>query len=115
MENKKKLIIGSSLAIFAIFVAVIILSSIEDTSVSNVSNKDYSVEGGSLDTDYDLDQGQLSVLPDKCIGCGKCARIDSEHFRMNSRVAEVVSQNNLDSPKLASAISNCPANSIKFY
>ncbi len=55
---------------------------------------------------------KLSVLPLRCIGCGKCARIDSAHFEMINHVSTVISSTNLTSSKLASAINNCPVQAI---
>ena len=54
----------------------------------------------------------LSVSPYKCIGCGKCVRTDPEHFSLSGRTATVISNDNLSSSKLASAIYNCPENAI---
>ena len=54
----------------------------------------------------------LSILGDRCRGCGKCVRIDSEHFEMNGRVAKVISSRNLDSARLQMAVSNCPDQAI---
>lgn len=57
---------------------------------------------------------KLSVLPLRCIGCGKCAMIDSAHFEMNSNTGKafVISSTNLDSQKLIRAINNCPVSAI---
>jgi ferredoxin len=57
---------------------------------------------------------KLSVLPLRCIGCGKCARIDSTHFEMNPNTgkAMVISSTNLDSQNLSMAINICPASAI---
>jgi len=51
-------------------------------------------------------------LPLRCIGCGKCARIDSAHFEISGSKAIVISSTNLDSSKLTMAIRNCPAQAI---
>jgi ferredoxin len=55
---------------------------------------------------------KLSVLPLRCIGCGRCARIDSVHFEMSGSKAIIISSTNLTSSKLASAINNCPVRAI---
>ena len=55
---------------------------------------------------------KLSVLPHKCIGCGRCARIDSEHFEIVENKSAVITTDNLNSEKLQSAIKNCPAKAI---
>jgi len=57
---------------------------------------------------------KLSVLPLRCIGCGKCARIDPSHFEMNYTTGKaiVISSTNLNSQNLAAAINNCPVQAI---
>jgi len=50
---------------------------------------------------------KLSVLPERCIGCGKCVRIDPSHFDMNNNVAIVISSIDLNSSNLKLAINNC--------
>ena len=55
---------------------------------------------------------KLSVLPLRCIGCGKCARIDPAHFEMINRVSTVISSTNLNASNLTLAINNCPAQAI---
>lgn len=54
----------------------------------------------------------LVVDPSKCRGCGKCALVDPEHFKMNGGVSTVISQENLDSSKLDDAIDACRDNAI---
>ena len=54
----------------------------------------------------------LIIDPDRCRGCGRCASIDQEHFTMNGNVAQVISETNLDSKNITSAISACPGNAI---
>jgi len=57
---------------------------------------------------------KLSLLPTRCIGCGKCARFDSSHFQMDSVInkAIIISSTNLDSKNLTIAINNCPTQAI---
>ena len=57
---------------------------------------------------------KLSVLPLRCIGCGRCAGIDPSHFEMNRTTgkATVISSTNLNSQSLAMAINNCPVQAI---
>ena len=57
---------------------------------------------------------KLSVLPLRCIGCGKCARIDSAHFEINPTTGKaiVVSSINLNSQNLTAAINVCPVQAI---
>lgn len=57
---------------------------------------------------------KLSVLPTRCIGCGKCVMIDADHFRINPNTGKafIISSTNLDSQKLIRAINICPAGAI---
>jgi len=57
---------------------------------------------------------KLSVLGDKCTGCGKCIRIDPSHFELSSvtRKSIIISSANLSSKPLAQAINNCPTGAI---
>lgn len=52
---------------------------------------------------------KLSILTNKCRGCGRCTRIDPEHFEMNRETgkAMVISSTNLKSESLALAIQSC--------
>ena len=57
---------------------------------------------------------QIIVDDEKCIGCGACVAIDSEHFDFNEDgLSQVISQDNLESENLANVISSCPVNAIK--
>lgn len=51
----------------------------------------------------------IVINANRCSGCGKCQRIDPEHFTINSseRVATVISQDNTNSTNLQMAISMC--------
>ncbi|MEI8067921.1 MAG: ferredoxin [Candidatus Shapirobacteria bacterium] len=74
---------------------------------SNQKNQDKS----SLNP---LNLQKLSVLPQRCIGCGKCVQIDPSHFELSSTTgkATIISSTNLNSQKLAIAINNCPVSAI---
>ena len=66
----------------------------------------YNKKGGNMK--------QIIVDDEKCIGCGACVAIDSEHFDFNEDgLSQVISQDNLESENLANAISSCPVNAIK--
>ena len=57
---------------------------------------------------------KIIVDDEKCIGCGACVAIDSEHFDFNEDgLSETISQENLESENLQNAISSCPVNAIK--
>jgi ferredoxin len=80
------------------------------------TNSDNTLKNSSESQNSQLNQNinlqKLSVLPQKCRGCGKCVRIDPNHFEMSGQVAIVISSTNLDSSKLTLAINNCPTQAI---
>lgn len=57
---------------------------------------------------------KLCVNEEQCIGCGACVAIDSEHFDFNDNgLSSAISQENLESPSLKSAVESCPTGAIK--
>ncbi|HWS48847.1 MAG TPA: ferredoxin [Candidatus Methanoperedens sp.] len=77
----------------------------QDNSESNLSASSDKITS-------EVDVKALSILGDRCRGCGKCVRIDPEHFEMNGRVAKVISSKNLGSTNLKMAINNCQDEAI---
>ena len=51
-------------------------------------------------------------INENCIGCGACQAVDDEHFEMDG-VSTVISQDNLDSEALKTAIDSCPVGAIE--
>ena len=51
-------------------------------------------------------------INENCIGCGACQAVDEEHFEMDG-VSTVISQDNLDSEALKTAIDSCPVGAIE--
>ena len=57
----------------------------------------------------------LNVNEEQCIGCGACVAIDAEHFDFNENgLSSVISDENLESQNLQSAIESCPTGAISF-
>jgi ferredoxin len=57
--------------------------------------------------------GEVYVDQDVCIGCGLCASIAPEVFRLNDDgVSEVFSQAGSNEEKIQEAIDSCPVNCI---
>lgn len=54
----------------------------------------------------------LSINKSRCSGCGKCTHIDPEHFSLSGQIATVISNSNLNSADLQSAINMCRENAI---
>ena len=56
----------------------------------------------------------LDVEKNKCIGCGACISIDSEHFDFDEEgLSQVISNDNLKTPELQDAIESCPTGAIR--
>ena len=57
---------------------------------------------------------KLVVDKSQCISCGMCVGLDEEHFVFDDNgLSEVKSQDNLDTPELADALTQCPTEAIK--
>jgi len=56
---------------------------------------------------------KINVSNEACIGCGACVAIDPEHFAFNDEgLSHAISNENLESNELASAIDSCPTSAI---
>ena len=56
---------------------------------------------------------KINVSEEACIGCGACVAIDPEHFAFNDEgLSHSISNENLESSELASAIDSCPTSAI---
>lgn len=56
---------------------------------------------------------KIKVNQDACIGCGACVAIDPDHFAFNDEgLSHPISNDNLDSTDLNSAIDSCPTSAI---
>jgi len=106
-QNKLKVIIPVLLISSSIFV---LFQSKTDNSLNRDTNLD-SQNSDSIDstdkTAVSIDLQKLSILENRCRGCGRCAQIDPSHFEMNGNTAIVISSTNLDSSNLKLAINNC--------
>ena len=109
METKK--IITSALLITLIGAGAVKLKEALTPGAQFKSNK-------STDNQDNLNAPKeylkLSILTEKCRGCGKCVKIDPAHFELDKNIkkARVILSTNLDSKNLAMAIENCPAQVI---
>ena len=85
----------------------------EDTVIQSQEDEDNDNNSVIANSSTDDDYNQLKVSS-ACIGCGRCASTDPEHFAFDSsaRQVEVISEENLDSADLNRAIQNCPARAI---
>ena len=57
---------------------------------------------------------KLVVKDDVCIGCGACVAIDALHFDLNENgLSSVISNENVETGEVITAINTCPVNAIK--
>lgn len=106
MKNKLTLILPLVLISSAAFVLYQIKG---DTIHSNTNSLD-SINLNQNQTDKNsitVVLQKLSILSNRCRGCGRCVQIDPQHFDMNSNKAIVISSTNLASSNLKLAINNC--------
>lgn len=97
--------------LFVILIVIISQQKIIKTSTdTKIVDRNTTEELDNVDTDKEV--VSLAVDPNRCRGCGKCTQIDPEHFRLNGKVAEVISQENLSSKALLLAISACKDRAI---
>jgi ferredoxin len=94
--------------------SVIVYSAVKNQvpKTANTSLKNLAFEKKTDQLNQNINFQKLSVLPQKCRGCGKCVRIDPEHFEMLGQISVVISSTNLNSSALTLAINNCPAKAI---
>lgn len=113
MNNILKII----LPIILVSSSAFVIFQIKDRNTNQFSNiKDNSPTTTKItSTDQDIITSvyqKLSVIGNRCIGCGKCVRIDPSHFEMRGNKAFIVSSKILDSSNLKLAINNCPGTAI---
>lgn len=111
MKKQHKILLSTILissAILAIYKVKDSPVSIDNTNIGTSSSNNQD----KISTDIVLQK--LSILENRCRGCGKCVRIDSAHFEMNpaTRKAMVISSINLNSVALIQAINSCQDKAI---
>ena len=61
---------------------------------------------------------KVKVIDDKCIGCGACIAIDSEHFDFDPEkgISMVISEANIEeSEAVKEAVDACPVGAIEYF
>ena len=113
MNNKLKVILPLVLVSSSAFILFQIKSGLNNQSSSTITSSQKSNQITSTDqTTVSPAYQKLSVIGNRCRGCGKCVRIDPVHFEMQGNIAIVISSKNLDSSNLQLAINNCPGLAI---
>jgi len=79
---------------------------------TSLSNQNSSLISQPDESNSNIVYQKLSILSNRCRGCGKCVRFDPQHFYISGQVAVVTSSNNLNSSNLSLAINNCPGQAI---
>lgn len=84
-----------------------------DTTDTIQESKEEEDENVTI-SNSDQKEAGLVVLPEKCIGCGKCVRIAPENFSFDyaTRKAKVISQEGRGDLEVKRAIERCPADAI---
>lgn len=103
------IIVSSAVLILFSFKDKIFPKTINKTDDTNLSGQKYNQTDENIDT---TTFQKLSVLTNRCRGCGKCTRLDPEHFEMINGKSSIISTKNLDSQALKLAINNCPDQAI---
>jgi len=110
MKKKIKYIFS---AIAGLFLLSLLSACSDQAAITSSVNRNKSNSEELLNTG--IDSRQLSIIEHRCSGCGKCVRVDPEHFSLDntSRKAEIISNKNLSSSNLSVAISICRDQAIE--
>lgn len=90
------------------------LSGCADTATSDQAATQ-SVSTQTDNTAVEINKNDnLAINAQKCIGCGKCARVASQNFVMNDQThkAEVISHEVTSQTVVDRAVSGCPTKAI---
>lgn len=118
IKSKSKSKSNFILPVILVSSAVFVLFSFKDKiSLSPINNIDdtNSSDQNLKQPDEDIDTTsfhKLSVLVNRCRVCGKCIRLDPEHFELINGKSSVISTKNLDSEALKLAVRSCPDQAI---
>lgn len=122
--NKNKTIFLIGLVVVVIVVLIFYIYNFNNNKTNDIDNSKNNNENINLENKKNIQQENVIVdtrvvdkkitISNRCIGCGRCAMIDPEHFKINetARRAEVISQENLNSKNLLDAILMCRERAI---
>lgn len=107
--DKDSKILKTILAAFGAIALVVFGSALSGERGKAEDGSSRGDGGGDKIATADAARSDLSVSANKCRGCGKCVRIDPEHFALDveNRTAIVTSMENLETEALQSAVRNC--------
>jgi hypothetical protein len=112
MAKQQRIIFGA----FPFFLVMATLAGCAKSDSDNAKKSSNSPDGSNkILATQAVKVKTLALSEYKCTGCGKCVRIDAEHFAFNSsnRKAIVASTANLSSSNLAIAVSSCQVRAIE--
>jgi ferredoxin len=112
MNQNTKIFIPLIFVSSAVFVIFQFRDKIFTSSKSNLDNSDKINQNQTDKNVIPTNLQKLIVLTNRCIGCGKCMKIDPSHFEIINNKSSVISSANLDSSTLRLAINNCPVQAI---
>ncbi len=93
--------------LFLFSVSILVLTWCQKNTNTENNNVDQNTEQSVAQIEQKL------VINNWCVGCGRCIKNAPQNFTMNWRIAEVISQENIDSQLVDSAIKNCPVSVIE--
>ena len=108
MQKNKKIIAGMAGLISLGFLTGCGKSQVgSDAVVQNVSDE-------KTDELNIVKNDKLAIDQDKCIGCGKCARVAPDNFEMNTEIrkAQVKSTEIINQAEVTRAVEGCPVVAI---
>lgn len=111
MKGKSLKTLLSSLGAFALIAGAWFSFGDKGKTESGAESK---LASGDKISVADAPASKLAIMANRCRGCGKCVRADSEHFALDveNRTAIIISTENLDSENLAEAVRACHENAI---
>lgn len=111
MKNELKIAIGALLISSSIF-AIYEIKNISKETIKGAISDNSQISNNQDENTSGIQLQSLAILGNRCRGCGKCVRIDPEHFEMSGREAVVISASNLNSTALQQAIQMCEGGAI---
>jgi len=111
MKKQHLVLLSTILVSSAVFVLYQVkdgLVIINGTSDSQAANKNQEK------TVAEITLKKLSILSNRCRGCGKCTKVDPSHFEISASTqkAMIISTDNLNSTALIQAINICTERAI---
>ncbi|MDD4785073.1 MAG: ferredoxin [Candidatus Shapirobacteria bacterium] len=105
-----------------IFLPILLLSSSafilfkfkKDSTITNTSSDSQNLNSTNSTDEIStsIPFQKLTIISNRCRGCGRCVQIDPAHFEMVGNIAKVISSTDLNSSNLTMAVNSCPSQAI---